>query len=276
MKKHILLPTDFSDNAWSATVYALQLYAHEECHFYFLHSTKMRTSTMSNISNKLLNIMADNAMNELIELKAMAQTSNANANHSFEIILSTIDLLESIENEITKHHIDLVVMGTKGSTAAKEIFFGSNTVHILKKMRLCPILIVPDEFDFVTPTQIAFPTDFSRVYEDQELKSLRTLIELHNSKLRVVCILSKDKLTGVQEFNMTMLESYLKDYNNSFHFMPKYAKKSEEINEFIDQLGINMLVMVNYKHSFIDSIIKEPVIKKIGFHPLVPFLVIPE
>lgn len=220
--------------------------------------------------------MADNAMNELIELKAMAQTSNANANHSFEIILSTIDLLESIENEITKHHIDLVVMGTKGSTAAKEIFFGSNTVHILKKMRLCPILIVPDEFDFVTPTQIAFPTDFSRVYEDQELKSLRTLIELHNSKLRVVCILSKDKLTGVQEFNMTMLESYLKDYNNSFHFMPKYAKKSEEINEFIDQLGINMLVMVNYKHSFIDSIIKEPVIKKIGFHPLVPFLVIPE
>jgi hypothetical protein len=34
--------------------------------------------------------------------------------------------------------------------------------------------------------------------------------------------------------------------------------------------------MVNYKHAFIEHIIKEPVIKKIGFNPIVPFLVIPE
>ena len=36
-----------------------------------------------------------------------------------------------------------------------------------------------------------------------------------------------------------------------------------------------MLVMVNYKHSFIESILNEPVVKKIGFQPMVPFLVIP-
>ena len=67
-------------------------------------------------------------------------------------------------------------------------------------------------------------------------------------------------------------------YKTSFgrNDMPDYTKKSEEINEFIKDLDINILAMVNYKHSFIEGIIKEPVIKKLGFHPIVPFLVIPE
>ena len=38
---------------------------------------------------------------------------------------------------------------------------------------------------------------------------------------------------------------------------------------------IDLLVMVNYKHSILEQIIKEPVIKKIGFNPHVPFLILP-
>jgi hypothetical protein len=33
--------------------------------------------------------------------------------------------------------------------------------------------------------------------------------------------------------------------------------------------------MINPKHSFIEKIMKEPTIKKIGFHTKVPFLVLP-
>ena len=65
------------------------------------------------------------------------------------------------------------------------------------------------------------------------------------------------------------------DFSCSFHIMPDYTKKAKEINVFIEDIKIDILVMVNYKHSLIDHIIKEPVIKKIGFHPKVPFLVIP-
>ncbi|MEH6537184.1 MAG: universal stress protein [Psychroserpens sp.] len=276
MKKSILLPTDFSDNAWSAIIYALKLYSDIECKFYFLNSTKMRISTMSNISNKLLKILSDNAMKELLDLKDMAQTSNGNASHEFEVILSTLDLQDAIDASVDTYDIDLVVMGTRGATGAKEFFFGSNTVHIIKKMKRCPVLIVPNEFDFIEPKQIAFPTNFSRFYGDKELKPLKEIVELYDSKIMPVCILSEEKLTDIQAYNMTMLERYLEKYNTSFHFMPKYAKKAVEINDFIELLEVNMLVMVNYKHSFIESITKEPIIKKIGFHPLVPFLVIPD
>jgi nucleotide-binding universal stress UspA family protein len=274
MKKNILLPTDFSDNAWSAAIYTLKLYAEDVCTFYFLHTSKINVSVMSNLSNKLLDVMAKNDMKELNDLKEMAETVNANANHNFEIILSTKDLRDAIESAVKKFNVDLVVMGTKGATKAKELFLGSNTVDIIKNMTLCPIMAIPDEFDFVEPKQIAFPTDFNRFY-GEELVSLKRLADLYNSKIRIVHISNEDNLTTSQDYNLAMLKAYLEDYPHTFHWMPDYAKKSKEINDFIEELQVDILVMINYKHGFIEQLIKEPVIKKIGFQPKVPFMVIP-
>ena len=89
--KNILLPTDFSDNSWSAIVYALKLYNDEVCTFYFLHSTTLGVTTMTNLSNKLTTTIHETALKELLELKEMAENSDANSNHRFEIILSSND-----------------------------------------------------------------------------------------------------------------------------------------------------------------------------------------
>lgn len=276
VKTHILLPTDFSDNSWIASIYALHLYQDQFCTFYFLHSTKMKASAMSNFSNKLFRIMTINARKELLKLKELAESTNANSNHDFEVILSTDELTDAIEFAVKKHKINMVVMGTKGSTAAKELFFGSNTVKVIQRMRLCPVLIVPTDIDFIVPKQIAFPTDFSRYYGNKELDPLKNISALYNSKIRIVHINVETHFDEVQEYNLKMLKEYLKNCEHSFHWIPDYSKRVVEIKDFIDAYGINMLVMVNYKHSFIESIVNEPVIKKIGFGPTVPFLVIPD
>ena len=276
MRKNILLPTDFSDNAWSAIVYALKLFADEVCTFYILHSLKINASTMSNLSTKLFDTMAENAKEELVELQEMAQAVNINANHEFKILLNREDLSTALKTTIKIHQIDIVVMGTKGSTAAKELFFGSNTLKVIKHSRLCPVLVIPEEFDFTIPKQIAFPTDFNRFYEDKEIKSLKEVAGLHGSTIRIVHIAEEEQLSEVQNYNLTMLKNHLEDCSYTFHWMANYSKKATEINDFIKELKIDMLAMVNYKHGFIEGIVKEPVIKKIGFHPIVPFLVIPD
>lgn len=274
MKKNILLPTDFSDNAWSAAVYALKLYEEETCTFYFLHSSKLKVSTMSNMSNKLMRVMADNAMQELKELKEMAENANAHANHNFEIILSTHDLRDAMDVVIEKNKIDLVIMGTKGVTKAKEIIFGSNTIKAIRQIKNCPVMAVPDEFDFVKPKEIAFPTDFNRIYGD-ELWPLKQLAELYNSKIRILHINKEEEISEAQDYNLDQLNLALEDYPHSFHCMEDYGKKERAIKDFISELRINILVMINYERSFIESIVKEPVIKKLGFQPTIPFLVIP-
>lgn len=274
--KSVLLPTDFSDNAWSAAVYALKLYENSECTFYFINSCKTEVSVISNMSNKLLNIMKECAMMELLELKRMARIANANEKHNFEIILSSENIVDAINNTIKTHSIDMVVMGTKGASKAKEIFIGSNTVKVLKRVNSSTVLVVPDEFNFVAPTQIAFPTDYNRLHVHKELDSIKKIARVFNSKIRILHIGVEKKLSDIQEYNIKMLDENLANFEHSFHWMPDYDKKASVIQDFLDELNINILAMVNYRHSFIEKIILEPVIKTIGFHSKVPFLVIPE
>ena len=276
MQKKILLPTDFSDNAWNAIIYALKLYANETCYFYLLNSIKIKGSTMSNFSSKLSSTIRKSAFKDMLELKQMIERVNANANHNFEILVSNAYLKDALETAIKKHTIQLIIMGTKGASGAKEFFFGSNTVNVINKVRLCPILTIPDQFDFVEPKKIAFSTDFNRLYKEEELAPLKEITDLYNSEINIVHLNNEEHLNEVQEYNSKILENDLKDYNHHFFWIPNYGKKANDINDFIKEQNINMLAMVNYKHSFIEKITKEPVIKTIGFQPFIPFLVIPE
>jgi nucleotide-binding universal stress UspA family protein len=273
---NILLPTDFSDNAWNAVVYALKLYEEKKCAFYFLHSPKIIVSQTSVRSAKLSETINKAALKELLELKALAEVSNANINHRFEVILSTENLKDAIETAVRKHNIGLVVMGTKGATGAKELFFGSNTVNIIKKMRIAPILVVPEDYDFVIPMQMAFATDFNRVYNHIEINALKNLALLHDSKIRIVHIDKEKNLSHIQHDNMVVLKKALNEFEHSFHWMPYYANIAKEINDFIEELKIDMLAMVNYKHNLVEKIVNEPVISKIGHHLKTPFLVVPD
>lgn len=274
--KNILFPTDFSDNAWSALVYALKLYVQDECSFYLLNSTNIGATISSNLSSNLMMIISEKAKEELMILKEHAEVSNANANHSFHVILSSDRLEDAISFAVKKYNIEMVVMGTKGVTGSKKIFFGSNTVKVITKMRLCPVLVVPEEYEFASLKEIAFATDFSRDYAEKELNPLLKLAHRFNSKIRVIHVEVNKKLNANQKYTMERLGNHLNDYDYSFHLLPNNAKKAKEITTFIEEFKINMLSMVNYRHNFMEIIIKEPIIKEIGSHPLVPFLVIEE
>lgn len=273
---NILVPTDFSNNAWSATVYALNLYAEQECKFYFLNSLSLsHADSRTYITTRYVDTLTETSVRELNELKARAVKLN-NVKHSFEVISTSEDIAPAIKRAVKLHQIDLVVAGTKGASGVSKFFLGSNAVNMIQNLEVCPMLAVPDAYEFKAPKHIAFPTDFNRVYAASELKTLTDFSNLFKAHIYVFHINLKDDLSEVQQNNMRVLQDYLEDHEHTFHWMEKSGTKSDEINEFIEEFKIDLLAMVNYKHSFIENIVKEPVIKKIGFKPTVPFLVIPE
>ena len=274
MKRSVLIPTDFSDNAWNAIIYALKLYVNEPCSYYLLHAWSVPDSKdRTYVTSHYVDNLRANALQQLTELKDKAEKANKNTKATFTTVFSTDSMKKSVELAVTEHQIDVIVMGTKGATGSKEIFFGSHTVSLLK-MKLCPILVVPDKFHFVKPKKIAFPTDFKRFY-GEELLPIKQLAKLFNSKIRIVHITENKNLTKIQDYNLAMLKVYLEHYPHSFHWITGDAKKTEGINVFIEALNIDILAMINYKHSFIEGIVKEPIVKKIGFQPTVPFFVVP-
>lgn len=277
MKRTILLPTDFSDNAFNALLYALKLYKNESCTFYFLNSTYILSSTTRTyITTKYVDELQRESLRKLTELKLQTEIANDNINHNFEIISSEEEVKLAIQKAVKLYAIDIIVMGTKGASNAIGIFMGSNTVDVLNKVKNCHILVIPDELEFVEPKQMLFPTDFNRFYESKELEAIKKITMLYDSTIKILHINVEKKMSVTQEFNKKILSEYLENYPHSFHWESDYTNKSKTIATFIEENQIDILAMVNYKHSLIENILNEPVIKKIAFQPTVPLLIIPE
>lgn len=280
--KNILIPTDFSENAWNATQYALKLFKNEECVFYLLN-----TYTPAIASSRFMAASVDGGMVENtaqsfskkglqnIE-KRIGKTFN-NPKHSFETISSFSYLVDEIKEAILDLTIDLIVTGTKGASGIEEVFMGSNTVRIIKAVKNCPVLAVPQYFEYTSPNEIAFATDFNRFYTKSELQPLLDMANVFNATIRIVHVQYKIiTLTELQQFNLSMLRKYLANVEHYVHTVSELNSISKTLEVFAEELDVHLLAMLNYQHSYLEKITREPVVKRLAFHTQIPLLVIPE
>ncbi len=156
--KQILVPTDFSDNAYNALYYATRLFKNEACRFYILNTCDIETPVLTSIVDTSYadQQLSKESNEKLTETFHSIVRDTEDFDHSFEIISSTKKLLETIEDTVKDKGIDLIIMGTKGATGAKGFFIGSNTSNIIQRIKCCPVLAVPEEFNFEETVNATF------------------------------------------------------------------------------------------------------------------------
>lgn len=276
--KKIILPTDFSDNAYKAICYALKLYSKEECTFYLLNTYTPAIYQSEYILHSpgqigLGDIYQSFSLEQLEDLKKELEKKFKNPKHTI-IVHSVFNLLvDEIVDLAGKEDAYMIIMGTQGATGAKEIFMGSHTVHVIKKAP-CPVLAVPAGYDFEEPKEILFPTDFEINYKHAKLSALLELVKRYDSKVDIIHISSGHELTEKQLKNKDTLQDLMGERKHRFHDLPS-QEIIEGINSFKSKSKVNILVMIQNKHTFMERLFIEPVIKKIGFHVTIPFMVLP-
>ncbi|WP_053992003.1 universal stress protein [Mangrovimonas sp. TPBH4] len=276
--KNILLPTDFSENSWNAIKYALQLFENETCKFYLLHTY---TPPIYQVDYALMipdNLsMVDTARAKAVEgLNDFMERINKefpNSKHTFESQAIFNTLIQEIIIFARQKAIDYIVMGTKGASGTKGILFGSNTVHVFKNVK-CPVLAIPEDFSFETPHEVLFPTDYSIQYKESQLKPIRDILSAHSSRINILNVVPDIGLSDWQESNKAILDGYFKNMAHIFHSL-RDLTVVEAIAKFQVKAKINLLVMINNKHSFFENLFFKSNVNQIGFNLKVPFLLIP-
>ena len=275
--QHILIPTDFSNNAYNALFYAVKLFKDTTCSFYVLNAydelTPLRSKSLA--KKKLLEQLSDESMEGLEQTLHRIHLDDSNPKHSYVPLSEKGGLLQVISRAVRDRKIDLVVMGNKGATGSAAVFLGSKTTKVLAALKTCPVLAVPADTDFSKPNEIAFATDYKRIFDAEVVHPFRTLASLCSASVRILHVHEEERLDEQQEANLATLLAYLELLPHSIHWMPNFSTKAEAIQAFLDELGIGMLAMVNYPHSFLERLLREPVIKKMVFNISIPFLVIP-
>ncbi len=272
----VLIPTDFSLNAMHAIDYALSLYKCERTNFYFLHAyadevygpfKKNKGHSFEEQKSKVQQNV-DKLLQELVE---KLKKREHNPKHYYEGISVFESLVDAVNDFVNQINIDLVIMGTQGQTPNKKITFGSHTVQVFKYVQ-CPVLAIPEGYEYQQPKRILFPTDYMLPYKRRELKLLNTIAAEFKSKIHCLYISDFEKLSHRQIDNKRFLGEELSKSYLYFETTP-VKNKAEAILEYIDMNEINMLVMVNARHSFLEDMLYRSTVDEIGLQPKIPFLV---
>ncbi len=279
--KNILLPTDFSDNAWNAIFTGLKMFQTVDCNFILLNTYEPKLANlMGNKSKERLGVIYDSlSENSKLQLDKTMQYLHENhsrSNHKFESVSISNDIEHAINQMVVDRDIDLIVMGTKGATGAKEVFMGSNTVKVIKKVRMCPIIAVPHNYDFKALKSVVFPTDFTHPYSKSELKPLIDVVGLWNAEIAILQIAQEYELHDEQKRNLKQLSNRLQDVKHSFHKVEMWNNVAEATNKFAGENDMDLIALIHYPHTFMEKLTREPVIRKIGFHAKVPLMVLPD
>lgn len=276
--KKILLPTDFSDNSWNAIKYALQLFKNQECNFVLLNTYtpiiyQFEFMQSSSAQLGIIDAMKKVSKNRLNELQEKIDSEFSNPKHTFSQISAFNSLASEIDDLYSSNIMDTIIMGTKGATGLRGVLFGSNTIHVIKNAK-CPVMAIPSDFSFETPHEILFPTDYEIEYQEEHLKPIIEIAERHISRVNILHVFIGNGLTKVQEKNKSVLETSIKKIAHLFHEV-KNQTVPEAITNFQIKARINLLVMINNKHSFFENLFFKSTINQIGFQLNIPFMVIP-
>lgn len=277
--KNILVPTDFSENAWSAIEYALQFFSESACNFYLLH---VNTASISEDENLTYSANQQSDYELLVKpskvrlqetLHQINESFPINPKHRFFTISDSNYMIDSIRKQVEEKHIDLIVMGTKGESCLKKLPIGSNAGNVITKVK-CTTIVVPENAKFVKPKEIAFPTDFSIFCKTKVLQPISDIMETHNAAVRVLHINRfGDALTDEQQRNKDYLNDYFENYPHSFHFLTN-KHIEDAVQKFVDNREINMIAMLAKNLNYFHKILFHPTVKEISYYKDIPFLVL--
>ncbi|MCK0126011.1 universal stress protein [Gelidibacter sp. F2691] len=276
--KNILLPTDFSDNALNAITYALHLFEESACNFYLLHVIKSSDIGISDSpylvsTAQVTDVYTQTAKARLRDLVHHISTLSTNKKHKFFILTDHNFLVDAIRQQVSEKKIHMIVMGTKGASGLKKLIVGSNTGDVITKVH-CNALVVPENATYTDLKEVAFPTDFSMLYNINILEPVVNIIEKHDAAIRILNISKKDtSLNSDQIKNKELLEDYFSNLDHSFHFMTN-TKVADAVQCFVESRNIDLITMVAKNLNYFQHILFQSKIEKISYHTDVPFLVL--
>lgn len=278
--KKILIPTDFSDNAWDAFTYAIRLYEDVAAQFYILHTYHVGSSQMSDRmhqqrNTKIFRAIEEDTNSEMAKWQAMVNENLDNDKHQFLYLTRLGDLVTNINQLVSKKNIDLIIMGTAGATGAKEIFLGSNATKLIHEISLCPILSIPKDYEYKDLSRVVLATDLKKPLDINQLNVLIELRQLFNFSVEIVKVSDNKKLSGEQEQNSKIIESVFAEKGITLNLIDKKEKSIAKTIQNYTAEHTDLICMVNYEHSFIERLTNEAIVKKISLHSMVPLLVIP-
>ena len=274
--KKILLPTDFSKNSINAIYYALEFLKDKKCEFFILNVQKASafiTDDMMvvNSSTTIYKTLIDAAKKSIDNIINTIKEEFYNKNHQFHAIVDYDNFVDSINQVCDKHNIDLIIMGTKGASGLEKVLFGSNTVKVMQRSHT-PVLAFLEGYKFKKINHIAFATTNSKRFQKEDLEILNNIITENKASLQILHLADQNHLAYDAYDNADFFTTHFSNAQHEYIDTPS-KEMFNVVSDYIHKNGIDLLAIMNKKHSFLERLFKTHAVERFAFKIDIPLLV---
>ena len=269
--KSILVPTDFSDQATYALDLAYDIAKQSGAAVKLLNVVEsprgesfntMGDVTANEGTNAMFFVqMVEGAKQRLIEIDDDPKYADV----SLEGMVEVGSPYESISRTIVDHAVDLVVMGTQGSSGLEEIFAGSNAEKVVRRAD-CPVLSVKEPVHSDSIKNIVLATNL-RDDHQALFAELIKLQQLFDATIHIVRINTPGSFEN-DRYYKTEMEKFAQQHQLTNYTLNVYNDSDEEdgIIYFAEQVDADMIALGTHGRSGIRRLLSGSIAEDVVNH----------
>jgi nucleotide-binding universal stress UspA family protein len=273
----ILVPTDFSEQAGYAMDLACQIAHKTKSELIALHvldhtglfdfsSGSSTYPLMGNpagldLDQQFLESLYTNAEEKCTNFLSKYEQSDLKINKKIKIGSA----FHYITEEINEQKVNMVIMGSKGSSGFEEVLIGSNTEKVVRHAK-CPVLTVKSKLSLEGINDIAFATSFKEgdLHVMEELKKLQ---EVFSAKLHLVRVNTPNCFETNRKI-MAMAKLFVEENKISNYTINIYSDKVEEdgIIFFAQDINADLIALATHGRTGISHLLSGSIAEDIVNH----------
>jgi len=226
--KNILVPIDFSDQAKYAAKVATDIARLTNAKIYLLHMLELPTgvvdpSSFGNSSNTPTTLLfLKRAREKFEDFKKLPFFDDLEVEDSVQFHKA----YDGIIDESKKQNIDLIIMGSQGTSGLEEMLVGSNTEKVVRNSDV-PVLVIKQEVDNFKIENIVFASNFDQKSKVAFQKILN-FASLFNARLHLL------KINTIHNFETTKessdaIRNFINDFDLGDYTLNIYNDVSVEV-----------------------------------------------
>lgn len=286
--KSILFPTDFSQTATNAFVYALEMAKGYGASVAVLHNYDPPVISslhggdpqlVSDIYQKFLKSEEEKFRNYMDILTQISHQRKATHIELKPLFLQG-ELTQLIDNVSQSHDIGMVVMGTSGASSLNKKLWGSNTLNVINHTKL-PVLGVPAAATILPPNATHITYGVTTLFKESDMVLIEDLLKLGEKtekqvRIKLLHILPSDGHGDAEVRNkISQWQRYFSHQSLEF-VLKKSDNKTTAIQAFVLEEQIDILTMAKRNLDFFQKIFQSSLSEQLVSSFGVPLLVVKE
>lgn len=273
--KKILVPYDFSDVAKHALNFAADLSKKSDgCSVTLINVIEQPTPDSINAMGiidydpmevvyiKQMIITMEEKMKEI-----MADDTYKDIDLQYKIVLG--QPFKEISNEITTEGVELVVMGTSGTSGAEEFLVGSNAERMVRFSK-CPVITLSEATNADAIQDVVFASDFRDVPESF-VNHIKRLQSVFDAKLKIVKINTPSSFTSTRHDMKQMTEfvesAMIKNYDLEIY---NHSNEEDGIIAYAEDIGADLIALGTKQRRGVGHFINGSIAEDVVNHSKVP------